>query len=117
MSMRTISAKTQTRAGELSLPTRAWVLFTYLVIIYVVYSLVVVEGWWQPTGGGLDLWFLSVAGLVTIRLIETPFFRKPSDSLLSALMTAFVLWAIDLQGIEHQTLLDSIRWIAIHTWF
>lgn len=111
--MQTISAKTQTRVGELSLPTRAWVLLTYLVITYIVYSLVVVDGWWQPTGGGLDLWFLSVTGLVTIRLIEAPFFRKPSDSLLSALMAAFVLWTIDLQGIEHQALLDAIRWVAI----
>ncbi len=113
MSIQTRSTKTQPRVGELSLPTRAWVLLIYLVINYAIYSLVVADGWWRPTGGGLDLWFLSVTGLVATRLIETPFFRKPSDSLLAAPVAVFMIWAIDLQGIEHQSLLNAVRWLAI----
>src|SRR5690606_31372958 len=56
---------------------------------------------------------MSVIGLAAVRLIETPFFRKPSDSLLASLTGFFALWTIDLSGTEPQALLNDIRWGSI----
>lgn len=101
------------RMRERGLKTRAWLFVTYLSLIYLGYSWAAIGELWRPTGGGMDLWFISVMGLVAIRLIDSPFFRKPTDSFLAALAAAFALWATNLNAIDGQPLLTTVRWAAI----
>jgi len=95
--------------SKLSIQDRTWVFIAYLLSVYGAYSVLVVNGWWAPTGGGVDLWFLSVIGLAAVRLIETPFFRKPTDTLLAALTSAFGLWALELPPSFTGGFLDYLR--------
>lgn len=82
--------------SKLSIQERTWIFIAYILLVYLAYSVLVVEAVWVPNGGGVDLWFLSVVGLAAVRLIETPFFRKPTDTLLASLTSASGLWALEL---------------------
>lgn len=97
----------------LSLPLRTAVFFSYLLVFYLVASLAAPERWWRPVGGGADLWFLSATALAAIRLLETPFFRKPADSLIAVLVAGFTLLAVDLGGLPTADPLLTVRLVAI----
>jgi uncharacterized protein len=102
---------TSVRMTPLGLSQRTVVLLLYLVIGYAAYS-AITGTLWRPSGGGADLWYLGVVGLSTVRLIETPFFRKPSDSLIASFTALFALWALDLSP-SPSTLkpaAEAIRW-------
>ena len=97
---------------ELSLPVRTAIFLAYIVAFYIVYSWVGPGRWWRPSGGGADLWFLGVVGLVAMRLIEAPFFRKPADTLVAVLLAAFALWAVDLGSLGDDHIAHNIRLVA-----
>lgn len=95
-----------------SLGRRLTFLGVYSVGLYVVSSLA--AGSWKPTGGGEWLWWMSAVALYTVSTLSAPFFIRPRDSLANALVSAPMLFTVDLGGLS--TLrgeVEVFRWLAL----
>jgi len=100
-------------------PGRVFLSIQERIVVFLVYGLGayllagLVTGEWIPAGSGSGLWYLSVVGLLTFRLLTSPFFVRPRDSLATAVAGALVLWAIDLSGAVAPRVFVPFKWLSL----
>lgn len=95
-----------------SIARRLTFLGIYSIGLYVALGLA--AGLWKPTGGGEWLWWMSAIALYTVSTLSAPFFIRPRDSLANALVSAPMLFTVDLSNVA--TLgaeLDRFRWVSL----
>src|SRR6266487_2632423 len=93
--------------GRLTIQDRTWIFLAYGILAYVLSGVVTDD--WLPAGPQNGLWFLSVIGMFAFRLLTSPFFPRPKDSLVAAGTGAVVLWAVDLPASPIANTLESFR--------
>jgi len=98
---------------RLTIQDRAWIFLAYGILAYVISGVVTHD--WLPAGPQNGLWFLSVVGMFAFRLLSSPFFPHPKDSLVAAGTGAVVLWALDVSGSTIANTLESFRTVSM--WF
>lgn len=94
-----------------SLRQRLGFLLAYGIALYFVGR--AVTGSWWPTGGGEWLWWMSAVALYVVSTLSAPFFVRPRDSLANAIVSAPMLFTVDLAPV--QTLkpeLEAFRWAS-----
>ncbi|MBX3407697.1 MAG: ATP-binding protein [Phycisphaeraceae bacterium] len=95
-----------------SIARRLTFLGIYSIGLYVAVGLA--AGLWKPTGGGEWLWWMSAIALYTVSTLSAPFFIRPRDSLANALVSAPMLFTVDLSKVA--TLgaeLGRFRWVSL----
>jgi len=66
---------------------------------------------WRPTGGGEWLWWMSGLALYVVSTLSAPFFVRPRDSLANALVSAPMLFTVDLSPVlQFRQELEIFRW-------
>lgn len=94
------------------LSRRLTFLGTYSIGLFVVAALA--TGSWKPTGGGEWLWWMSAIALYTVSTLSAPFFIRPRDSLANALVSAPMLFTVDLASVPALGReLDTFRWVSL----
>lgn len=94
-----------------SLKRRLVFLLSYVIALYFV-------GWgvtgsWYPTGGGEWLWWLSAIALFLVSALSAPFFIRPRDSLANAIVSAPMLFTVDLTPVQAlRPELEVFRWTS-----
>lgn len=94
-----------------ALGRRLLFLAIYSASLYLLAGLV--AGAWKPTGGGEWLWWMSGVSLYTVSTLSAPFFTRPRDSLANALISAPMLFTVDLSQTQVlRPALEAFRWVT-----
>lgn len=94
-----------------SLKQRLVVLIAYALGLYVLGG--VITGSWLPGGGGEWLWWMSAIALYLVSTLGAPFFHRPRDVLTNSIISAGMLFTVDLTSVQTLNLeLEVFRWTS-----
>ena len=109
------SEKSPASHEELALWQRLLVCFAYASALYLLSGLG--TGEWEPYGGSRQAWFAAILAIPVFRLLSSPFFPRPSETIAAAFAVALLVAPIDLSsaGYASTTFLKNLRLAGLGT--